>query len=133
MKRIWVNGTFDILHIGHVRLLNFAKSLGTVRVGLDTDKRVREKKGMARPYNSLSDRMEFISSINGVDSVVFFDDDMELVNRIKEWEPNIMVIGDDYIGKEIIGSEYIDNIIFFNKIKGKSTTSILNYENNSNR
>ena len=44
MKKVWVNGTFDILHIGHIRLLNFAKSFGIVRVGLDTDDRVSEKK-----------------------------------------------------------------------------------------
>jgi cytidyltransferase-like protein len=46
--KVWINGTFDILHIGHIRLLNFAKSFGSIRVGLDTDVRVSEKKGIER-------------------------------------------------------------------------------------
>ena len=84
--KVWINGTFDILHIGHIRLLNFAKSFGSIRVGLDTDERVSEKKGIERPFNILSDRMEFISAINGVDSVVSFGTDDELRNCIKEYE-----------------------------------------------
>ena len=123
--KIWVNGTFDILHIGHIRLLSHASSLGILRVGLDTDERVRSKKGDGRPFNTLNDRMEFISAINGVDSVVSFDSDAELVERIKEWEPDIMVIGNDYKYHQIIGVEYIPKIEFFDKIEGFSTTKIL--------
>jgi cytidyltransferase-like protein len=44
MKKIWVNGTFDVLHIGHIKLLEYASTLGSVRVGIDSDNRVREKK-----------------------------------------------------------------------------------------
>jgi rfaE bifunctional protein nucleotidyltransferase chain/domain len=126
MKKVWVNGTFDIVHIGHIRLLEHASSFGVVRVGLDTDKRVSEKKGETRPFNSLSDRMDFITSIRYVDSVVSFDTDDELINRIYEWKPDIMVIGDDYKHEEIIGVEYIPHIEFFKKIEGVSTTKILN-------
>lgn len=125
MKRVWVNGTFDIVHIGHIRLFQYAASFGIVRVGLDTDKRVSEKKGEARPFNTLSDRMDFISSIRFVDSVVSFDSDDELINRIHEWEPDIMVIGDDYKLEQIIGVEYIPHIEFFKKIEGISTSKIL--------
>jgi D-beta-D-heptose 7-phosphate kinase/D-beta-D-heptose 1-phosphate adenosyltransferase len=125
MKRVWVNGTFDILHIGHIRLFEYAASFGIVRVGLDTDKRVSEKKGEARPFNTLSDRMDFISSIRFVDSVVSFDSDDELINRIHEWKPDIMVIGDDYKLEQIIGVEYIPYIEFFKKIEGISTSKIL--------
>jgi len=126
--KVWINGTFDILHIGHIRLINFAKSFGSIRVGLDTDERVREKKGIQRPFNKLEYRMEFISSIAGVDSVVSFGTDDELRNCIKEYEPDIMVIGGEYKYKEIIGLEYVPHIEFFDTIEGISTTKILNNE-----
>lgn len=128
MKRVWINGTFDIIHIGHIRLINYAKSFGIIRVGLDTDERVREKKGMERPFNTLSDRIEFISSISGIDSVVSFGSDDELVERIKEWKPDIMVIGNDYTYEQIIGAEFIPKIEFFKKVDGISTTKILKNE-----
>ena len=123
--KIWVNGTFDILHIGHIRLLSHASSLGILRVGLDTDERVRSKKGEGRPFNNLNDRIEFISAINGVESVVSFNSDEELIQQIKEWKPDIMVIGNDYKHHQIIGVEYIPKIEFFEKIEGLSTTKIL--------
>lgn len=126
MKKIWVNGTFDVLHIGHIRLMLHAASLGTLRVGIDTDERVTAKKGIGRPFNTLSDRMEFVSAIRGVESVVSFGNDEELVERIKEWEPDIMVIGNDYKYHQIIGIEYIPKIEFFDKVEGMSTTKILN-------
>ena len=123
--KIWVNGTFDVLHIGHIKLLEYAATLGVVRVGIDSDERVREKKGNNRPYNSLNDRLDFMKSIRFVDSVVSFDSNDTLIDRIKEWEPDIMVIGDDYNYHEIIGIEYIPKVMFFEKIPNKSTTSIL--------
>ncbi len=125
MKKIWVNGTFDILHIGHIRLLEHAASLGILRVGIDTDERVREKKGNDRPFNCLKDRIDFMRSIKFVDSVVCFDSDDTLINRIKEWKPDIMVIGNDYKYHQIIGVEYIPKIEFFEKVEGLSTTKIL--------
>lgn len=128
MKKIWVNGTFDVLHIGHIRLMLHAASLGTLRVGIDTDERVRSKKGVGRPFNTLENRMEFVSAINGVDSVVSFGSDDELVERIKEWEPDIMVIGNDYKYHEIIGVEYVPKIEFFEKVEGISTSKILGDE-----
>ena len=131
--RVWVNGTFDVLHLGHIRLLQYAKKFGEVRVGVDTDERVKSKKGESRPFNKLEDRLEFLSSIKYVDSVTSFSTDDELVDRIKEYDADIMVIGDDYVGKEIIGSHLFERIIFFTKLADKSTTKILNNENTSNR
>ncbi len=133
MKKVWVNGTFDVVHIGHIKLLEFAKSFGSVTVGLDTDERVRSKKGESRPFNTLDDRMDFISSIRFVDNVVCFDTDEELVNQIKKLEPDVMVIGGEYRYKQIIGLEHVPHIEFFEKIDGYSSSKILNYENNSNR
>lgn len=133
MPKVWVNGTFDVLHIGHIKLLEYASSLGRVKVGVDTDERIKEKKGSNRPYNNLKDRMDFLSSIRYVESVTFFGSDEELENRIKEYEPDIMVIGGEYRYKKIVGLEFVPHIEFFDKIDGYSSTNILNYENNSNR
>lgn len=126
--KVWVNGTFDVLHIGHIKLLEFAKSYGEVRVGIDSDDRVKQKKGTLRPINNLDDRMEFLDSIKFVDSVVSFSTDEELISRIKEFGPDLMVIGSDYRGENIIGSEYIPQIVFFDRIPNKSTTNIIQYE-----
>ena len=106
-------------------MLEHASKFGSVRVGLDEDKRVRDKKGRERPFNTLSDRMDFISSIRFVDSVVSFGTDDELINRIREWEPDVMVIGDDYQYHQIIGVEYVPKIEFFQKINNISTSKIL--------
>ena len=131
--KVWVNGTFDVMHIGHIKLLEFASSFGVVRVGLDTDERIKEKKGENRPINNLKDRMDFINSIKYVESVTFFGSDEQLENRIKEYNPDIMVIGGEYKYKHIIGLEFVPRIEFFEKIPNYSTTKILNYENNGNR
>ena len=125
MKKIWVNGTFDVLHIGHIKLLEYASTFGVGRVGLDTDERVKLKKGSNRPVNTLQDRIDFMKSIKYVDSVVSFSSNEELENRIEEWDADIMVIGDDYKYHEIIGSHLVDRVSFFDKIKNKSTTKIL--------
>ena len=125
MQKIWINGTFDVLHIGHIRLMLHGASLGTLRVGIDTDERVRSKKGVGRPFNTLADRMEFVSAIRGVESVLSFGTDDELVERIKEWGPDVLVIGNDYKYHQIIGVEYVPKIEFFDKIEGFSTTKIL--------
>ena len=125
MKRVWVNGTFDVLHIGHIKLLEYASSFGNLRVGIDTDERVREKKGELRPYNSLEDRMGFMRSIRFVDSVVAFDSDESLIEHIKQWRPDIMVIGDDYSYDQIVGKEFVPKIEYFKKVEGISTSKIL--------
>jgi cytidyltransferase-like protein len=127
VKKVWVNGAFDILHIGHIRLLKYASSFGNVRVGTDTDERIKANKGKDRPYNTLKDRVEFLYSIKYVDSVVTFSSNEELIENIREYGPDLMVIGDDYDYHTIIGIEYIPEVRFFEKIKNKSTTKILSY------
>jgi bifunctional ADP-heptose synthase (sugar kinase/adenylyltransferase) len=83
---------------------------------------------MERPFNKLEDRMEFISAINGVDSVVSFGTDDELRSCIKEWQPDVFVIGNDYIDKPIIGGALAKEIKFFKKVDGISTSKILGDE-----
>lgn len=131
--KVWVNGTFDVLHIGHIRLLEFASQFGDVTVGVDTDDRIKIKKGLNRPFNKLNERIEFLNSIKFVKNVLSFGTDEELENHIKNFQPDYMIIGDDYKNKPIIGSSYIPKIIYYPVIKDKSTSKILSYENNCNR
>jgi D-beta-D-heptose 7-phosphate kinase/D-beta-D-heptose 1-phosphate adenosyltransferase len=122
---VWVNGTFDILHRGHLELFEFASKLGKLRVGIDTDVRVKKLKGETRPINKFEDRKFFLESLSFIDSVVGFTTDEELVEQIEFWNPKYFVIGTDYFGKNIIGRDRAQNLIYFEKILGYSTTKII--------
>jgi len=124
-SKVWVNGTFDVLHRGHIELIQYAYNFGDVRVGIDYDKRVKEFKGNDRPINSFEDRKLLMESIKYVDSVVGFGTDKELENKIKEWKAEIMVIGSDYKNKQIIGSHLFKDIIYFDRIERYSSTEII--------
>lgn len=132
--KVWVNGTFDVLHRGHIELFKYAYGFGDVRVGIDTDERVKKLKGEDRPVNKFEDRKTLLESIKYIDSVVSFNSDKELEEEIKRWNSKIIVIGSDYKNKTIIGSHLFDNIIYFDRIKEFSSTNIINYGKNiSNR
>lgn len=127
MKRIWVNGTFDVMHVGHIKLLEFAKSLGDfLIVGLDTDDRIKKLKGQDRPVNQLKDRIEFMRSIKWVDEVVNFDSDEVLSLLIKAVRPDVIVVGEEYQNKKVIGSEWAKEVIYFKRVGDYSTTKIIN-------
>lgn len=125
--KVWVNGTFDVLHIGHIRLLEYAASLGTLRVGVDTDERVKELKGEDRPFNNTKDRVDMLLALKSVNDVETFSTREEMIQLIKEYEPDYMVVGSDYIGQPVYGSEYAKELIFFDRIPQYSTTKILNF------
>lgn len=123
---IWVNGCFDIIHAGHIALFKYAKSLGScLVVGVDTDERVKLIKGSERPINKLEDRMSVLSSIRYIDNVVSFGSDQELVDRLLSFKAEIIVIGNDYEGKRIIGSDYIP-VKLFPRIPEKSSSRVIN-------
>jgi D-beta-D-heptose 7-phosphate kinase/D-beta-D-heptose 1-phosphate adenosyltransferase len=130
MTRCIVNGTFDILHLGHLKLLKAAKSLGVVCVAIDSDPRVRQFKGPQRPINNCFQRITMLKALRYVDYVVVFHSDNELRQIIREWQPDFMVKGSDYIGKPIVGEELVKEIIFID-ITDDSTTKII--ERISNR
>ena len=124
--KVWTNGCFDILHRGHVELFEYAKSLGDeLIVGIDSDEKVKKDKGEDRPINSLDDRAIILQSIKYIDRVIEFDSTDELRNLIKDIKPDIMVIGSDWRGKDVIGQEFTDKLVFFDRIKGYSTTDII--------
>ena len=124
--KIIVNGTFDVLHKGHIVLLEYAKSLGTsLLVCIDSDRRVKELKGNTRPINNQYDRAYMLTALKSVDLVWVFDSDQELIDQIKLFNPDVMVKGSDYRNKPIVGSEYCKEIIFVDLIDGYSTTNII--------
>jgi len=127
--RVWLNGTFDVLHYGHIHLFQHAKNLypnTIVRVGLDTDERIGQMKGSDRPINTLDLRTKFLQSIRYIDEVVTFGTDDELREQIRAYNPHIMVIGDDYRERTIIGEEHVDRVVYVERYGGLSSTKILN-------
>ena len=126
MSKIIVNGTFDIVHRGHIELLNYAKSLGDwLLVCIDTDRRVKELKGEDRPINNQYDRQFVLQNLQAVDAVRFFDSAEELEEICKIYQPDIMVKGSDYKDKPIVGSQYCKEIKFVDLVNGYSTTNTI--------
>ena len=124
--KIVVNGTFDILHRGHIELLEHARSLGEhLLVLIDTDSRVTELKGSTRPINNQSDRAYMLQSLQCVDAVWTFNSEEELENILEMYQPDIMVKGSDYQGKRIVGAQYCKEIKFVDLVSGYSTTNII--------
>lgn len=126
MASIFVNGTFDVLHPGHIRLLSYAKSLGTrLFVAIDSDLRVKQLKGSHRPINDQAIRKEMLLALKSVDEVEVFDSDEELKMWINQIRPYIMVVGSDYRNKNVIGSELAKNLVFYERIPEYSSTSVI--------
>ena len=125
MTKVVVNGSFDILHLGHLRLLEHAKSYPNsyVLVLTDSDRRIKELKGSSRPVHTEYERCSFLFALKSVDRVETFDTDQELENLIKDFEPDIMVKGSDYKDKHIIGAEHCKRIVYFERFQQYSTTA----------
>jgi rfaE bifunctional protein nucleotidyltransferase chain/domain len=121
MKKIFVNGTFDLLHEGHIALINYAKSLGDeLNVAIDSDERVKRLKGQNRPINNQTERSTILINMKSVDNVYIFDTDEELEYLVSLHDT--MVKGSDYKDKPIIGQDICKELIFFDRIDGYSTT-----------
>jgi D-beta-D-heptose 7-phosphate kinase / D-beta-D-heptose 1-phosphate adenosyltransferase len=124
-KIIFTNGCFDILHIGHIKYLEKAKSFGDILiVGLNSDNSIRRLKGNNRPINTQNDRAYILASLEVIDYLVIFDEDtpFELINLIK---PDVLVKGGDYEDKEVIGQDIAKELKLVKFIDGKSTTKTI--------
>lgn len=124
-KIVFTNGCFDILHVGHVKYLQIAKSFGDVLiVGLNSDESVSRLKGPTRPVNIAQDRAYLLAALEAVDFVVPFEEDTpyELIKMIK---PNVLVKGGDYKGKDVIGTEFANELKLVDFVEGKSTTKTI--------
>ena len=124
-KIVFTNGCFDLLHAGHVKYLETAKSFGDILIlGLNSDRSVRAIKGPKRPINNETDRSYIVAALEVVDYVIIFDEDTPY-NLIKTIKPQALVKGKDYEGKEVSGQDIVDELILVDFIKGKSSTQII--------
>ena len=129
-KRIvFTNGCFDILHLGHVRYLEKAKSLGDVLVvGVNSDSSVRKLKGSKRPILPEKERTEILSGLGCVDYITIFNeaDPLKLINSLK---PNLLVKGGDWTREQIVGREVVERsggeLVIIPFVKGASTSNVI--------
>ena len=124
-KIVWCNGTFDILHPGHIELFKVGASLGKkLIVATDTDEKIRKDKGAFRPVNDLCDRISMLQAIKYIDEVLYFNDRKELEGLIKLYMPDILLLGDDWKGGDVVGKEYAREVRFLPRLN-YSTTDII--------
>jgi D-beta-D-heptose 7-phosphate kinase/D-beta-D-heptose 1-phosphate adenosyltransferase len=125
---VFTNGCFDILHEGHMALLQFCKSIkphgGEVLVAINSDDSIKKLKGVNRPINDERARIAILNNIESVDWVLAFKEDTphEILEKIR---PHTLVKGGDYTIDSIVGKEFCENVRVFNYLDGKSTTSII--------
>ena len=127
MTTVMVNGTFDVLHPGHVAILNTARSYGHwLIVAIDTDRRVTELKGAGRPINNQNDRRIMLSNLKSVDIVEFFDSNEELITLMKRYKPDVYVKGSDWKhDTKSTAHQYCKEVIYYDRIEEYSSTKII--------
>lgn len=125
--KVMVNGTFDIIHRGHLMMLQHAKSLGDhLLVAIDTDRRVKELKGENRPINNQDDRRYMLESLKCVNTVYFFDSKEQLIDIMKEYQPDIYVKGSDWNrDRPSTAEQYCKQVIYYDRVSDYSTTNII--------
>jgi len=126
---VFTNGCFDLLHPGHVELLEKARALGDVLiVGLNSDESVRILKGEGRPVLPEQERAEILANFECVDGVVIFDD-LTPQRMIAALVPDVLVKGGDWPGNQIVGREEVEaaggKVVLIDVVEGHSTTEIL--------
>ncbi len=122
---VWCNGTFDILHPGHIELFKVGASLGKkLIVATDTDEKIRKDKGAFKPINNLCDRISMLQAIKYIDEVLYFNTREELEGLIKLYMPDILLLGDDWQGGDVVGKEYARQIRFLPRLNYSTTEFI---------
>ncbi len=122
---VFTNGCYDLLHAGHVQTLQFARSKGDLLVvGLNSDRSVRRLKGAGRPILPQTDRTRVLAALEAVDYVVLFDEDTP-ANLVKALRPDVLVKGEDYQNKAVVGREHAGRVELAPLVKGLSTTDIV--------
>lgn len=128
-KIVFTNGCFDILHLGHLKYLATAASMGTkLIIGLNTDQSVRKLKGAGRPINPQEARALLLAGFQFVDAIVYFDDDTP-INLIKTVQPDFLVKGGDYKAEEVVGYDVVTHkggqVVIIDFVDGFSSTAII--------
>ena len=128
-KIVFTNGCFDILHPGHIALIQQCARLGDyVVIGLNDDDSVRRLKGHDRPVNTALDRARVLGALQGVDAVVLFTDDTP-INLIKAIKPDLLVKGADYSKQQVVGAEIVERnggkVVLIELVPGSSTTATI--------
>ena len=122
---VFTNGVFDLLHAGHVTLLEKARALGDcLVVGINSDASVRRLKGRQRPLAALSDRLKLLAALQSVDYVTAFGEDtpQKLIEKLK---PSVLVKGGDYRLDQIVGREVVRRVVRIPLVKGRSTSALI--------
>ena len=127
MTTVMVNGTFDVLHPGHIALLNTARSYGDyLIVAIDTDRRVKELKGEQRPINNQNDRRIMLANLKAVDIVEIFDSKEELIMLMERYKPDVYVKGSDWKhDSKSTAHQYCKEVIYYDRIEEYSSTKIM--------
>ena len=126
----FTNGCFDILHVGHLAILSFARQhSGRLIVAVNSDASVRRLKEVGRPINPQNDRAMVLAALSVVDAVVVFDEDTPL-QMIEELNPDVLIKGADYTIEKIVGAQHVlshgGKVLTCELVPGKSTTRVVN-------
>ena len=126
MTIVWTNGTFDILHPAHIELFKVARALGDkVIVATDTDEKIKADKGDHKPVNDLCYRVAMLEAIKYIDVVHTFGNRQQLEDLIQLYEPDILLLGDDWRDGEVVGWEYAGETRFLPRVGGYASSNTI--------
>jgi len=126
---VFTNGCFDVVHRGHTEFLKFCKLQGGITVvGVNSDSSVKAIKGPGRPINNQYDRVAVLAALETVDYITVFDEPDPL-NLIKKIKPDVLVKGDDWKDKGVVGADFVESyggkVVLAPLVEGKSSTSVI--------
>ncbi len=122
---VFTNGCFDLMHSGHLHTLEVAKSEGDkLIVAVNSDESIKRLKGETRPILPLQERMRLLAALECVDYVISFEDDTPQ-NLIEDIKPDVLVKGQDWMGKEVAGAKCVHRVCYVPLVEGHSTSTII--------